>query len=217
MRDLRPREIGHDRIYFTGNTMHKLFTSILAGCMILFVLDFGCTHSTYPREPTDEDLKSMDPAKVVNLYWESSLNGKIETIERLIGQPGSSMVWDCPPSKGPSAQKLGMKPESNNVQTQAPDFDKPIDNRDSILRHAEVLRIANRPLWRDYNLAENKSNGSEARLVYRPKDSPNPYNSAVFFLTRNGRWRIVSISDEDSLKFVGNKKFGEVRDCPGDQ
>lgn len=186
----------------------------VGGSILLIVFQCCCyVYSTYQQPLTDDELEGLDPKGVVELYWASALSGDTETIKRIVGLPGKSMYWDCPreeitsDSKGEGFEIVGPSPDV--------DFDKPIDNLEWILLDSKTIKIAGKPLTTHYGIMDYKSFGSEAKAVVRPKDAPNSTNSRVFFLLNDGeRWRIVAIKSEDHLKFVGNKKFGEARECP---
>jgi hypothetical protein len=192
------------------------------GLTILFALQLSCfVYSTYDAassQRSDEELGRLEPQGVAELFWQAALKGDTETIKTIVGRPGDSMRWDCPREVAASDRKATVL-ANTGVSEEAVEAmsDKPVDNLESILRYARITEIARKPLETHYDLAEYRSSGPEARLLYRPKDSPNSTNSTVFFLLRDGRWRIVDIKSENHLQFVGNKKFGERRECQSGQ
>jgi hypothetical protein len=186
----------------------------LAGTAILISYQLSCFVYSTATPKVDYDLDQLDPKGVVSVYWTSALTGDTDTIKKISGLPNQTMLWDCPPrpasttSKGTFHDPSMIDPEIDES------LEKPVNHIESMLLKAKAIRIARRDLASSYDLAEYKSFGSEARLLFRPKDSPNSTNSTVFFLLQQGgRWRIVDIRSESQLQSVGNKKFGEPRTC----
>lgn len=182
------------------------------GYLLLLVVQSCCVvTSPYKPLPSDEQLIDLDPRGVVNLFWKSALDGEVEALKKTIGHAGKSMLRDCSQDEV-TRDRFGDSIQPHDMP-ERPNLDEPGDNMEAILNHANVIRIARKRLETDYEFVEEKLFGNEARLTYRRKESPNAFNSEVFFLIFEQRWRIVDIRPEAHLQFVGNKKFGELRNC----
>lgn len=187
----------------------------LVGISILISYQLSCfVYSTANPKP-DYEFDQLDPEGVVSVYWRSALIGDLDTIKEIAGLPHQTMLWDCPPKPASTTSK-GTFHDLSIIDPRIDEsLEKPVNHIESMLIKAKAIGIAGRDLGSSYNLAEYKSSGSEARLLFRPKDSPNTTNSTVFFLLKEGgRWLIVDIKAESQLQSVGNKKFGEPRTCP---
>ena len=201
----------------TNAVESKGLLNLAATALGLFIL--LAIQSCSPGQPkysqaTEAQLRLLDPRGVVALYWEAALDRDTDTIKRLVGLPGNSMLWECSPTGGPSnslGKIEGFQPPGDGTEAM---FDEPRSSIEFILLDAHLISVNRKRLVRDYDEADYKSFDKEARIVYRPKDSPNTTNSKVFFLLMQGdQWRIIDVTSESHLQFVGNKKFGEARDC----
>jgi hypothetical protein len=184
------------------------------GLFVLLAIQACSSGAANESQSTQPQLRLLDPRDVVALYWDAALRGDGETIKRIVGLPGNSMLWDCAP-KPSTSNELGKiaRFERPDEATEVR-LGEPVNNIELILLDAHLIKINRKRLVPDYEQAEYKSFGNEARILYRPKDSPNTTNSKVFFLLMQGdEWRIVDVTSESHLQFVRNKKFGEAREC----
>ena len=198
-----------------------LLLSCLAVSLSLGLQSCYVTGPAVRVPPTDEELSKLDPYRLVDVYWDAALSRDVETIKKIVGPFPDSMLWACPDSE----DLLRSRPASGNANSEDLRFDIPgegptdkamhLDNQlNNVLRWAKTIGIANRNLAVDYDVTK-KEFGTEAKMFIRPKESPNPYNSYVLFLQKNGvEWKIVDMGLEDYATLVGNKKFGEPRECP---
>ena len=191
--------------------------SLGAGVFGLFILltAQGCSSGAANISQAPEaQLRLLDPKEVVALYWDAALRGDGPTIKRIVGLPGNSMLWDCAPKLTTSNERGKIAGFERPDEATEARLGEPMNNLELILLDAHLIKINRKRLVPDYEQAEYKSFGNEARILYRPKDSPNTTNSKVFFLLMHqDQWRIVDVRSESHLRYVGNKKFGEARDC----
>lgn len=190
---------------FTRNGMLLLLALCICSCTILRA-----------RIPENE-LENLDPDELLEVFWDSSLQGDVDTIKRITGPEFDSMVRSCPePAKHDEDVEFQLGTNAagrHHLRDQMGISSSP--ELDSILVWARVIEVRRKPLGDYYLIAERKLFGREARFTIRPKQAPNGTNSLVIFLLNDGRrWRLVSVVAEADLRFIGNTKFGEPRTCP---
>jgi hypothetical protein len=206
----------------------KVLFCVAALALIFFVGAWikGLWPTSSPAQIT-VDFSSLDPKEVVNLYWSASVTGDGETLMKLVSKetPGS-FYRECPVSGNDesASDKVEIHPPFEGAPGGiSPKAEKPpsklfgkIDYHSIpyTVYHFSHYLYVNQPQLAGYNLTKQDVYGNEALIEIAPLTNPQDYSTRLFFLNKESTgWKIFSIDSRMTLFIVGNKKFGQNRQC----
>lgn len=171
----------------------------------------GCGSLTGAESAAPPDERHAGPREAVESFWQAALAGDAERIKAMVAPVNDLLLHECPRPKM-AANAYGEA--ANSAEAPTSGLADAVSDGGSVRTFAAAVK-ANRKSLRDgFRLAESTAFKNEARLTYEPSASPNPYNTfVVFLLNQEGQWKIIDIRYKADMRFLGNKKYGEERNC----
>lgn len=191
--------------------MKKIFYLTVAFTILSFSAYFAVSDlNMFPKSAT---AKERSLSKVIDIFWQNSLQGNTAELEKLITHTPDdfyTMKNLCDEKRGDISKKVDLSEGSLTKVSDSVDDSFSQENRKFINKISSTIKQGN---YRHYKIVDEKVTDDHALLrVAYGKDDSMIYGDLFLLNKKNNEWKIFMVTSDWELELV-NKNYATT-ECP---